>query len=517
MKINFLEKVISIISPKTAFTREVQRQKIKAITDNEIVDSSSFQESTLRRFNPPLDKPKTYMNRSVLNITSARIQKLYWSGTTAKIIIDGIVSNVVGEGIKVKSVPDHETLGLTRDEARKLGERITKNFSSWCLSNESDLMGEDSFFQQTITAYTTYHIFGEFFFRITVENTKYGDIPKLYLVSPDRVKNPTSTNEKLNINSKEKKVINGIEFDQNNKATHYHICLDDNPNSFLSETQRFGIYGEESKERVIFHFLERKIIEQIRGISPLAACLASIVNLEKYKKAERTAAVQQGNLTFTIKTDEELEEDEDFFDDEESKKLKKSGVMEKNSTKIKEATFVEIKGNEEVKMLQPSRPNAQYKPYLMAEWQEIAASIEVPFEVLLMFFSASYSASRGAVTLSDRSFDLKRNKFGNGFIFPFYQALFEIDLEGGLYPEIDKELYFDNLTYRSAVLGVEYSSLRRKDIDGLKSAKAAGERILRKITSIGHEQREAGLDPDLMKAEIKEEEKFYCKEVQQNV
>ena len=45
----------------------------------------------------------------------------------------------------------------------------------------------------------------------------------------------------------------------------------------------------------------------------------------------------------------------------------------------------------------PNRPNSKFEMFFNAQLKQIGTALEIPFEVLLSSFNASYSASRAAL------------------------------------------------------------------------------------------------------------------------
>lgn len=103
---------------------------------------------------------------------------------------------------------------------------------------------------------------------------------------------------------------------------------------------------------------------------------------------------------------------------------------------------------EKVSSVDPGRPNAAFDPFVMAILRQIGVALEIPFELLVKHFTASYSAARAALLEAWKFFYTQRKWLADNFCQPVYEAwLTEAVLSGrvsapGFFddPLVDKEI-----------------------------------------------------------------------------
>ena len=76
---------------------------------------------------------------------------------------------------------------------------------------------------------------------------------------------------------------------------------------------------------------------------------------------------------------------------------------------------------EKAKATNPGRPNAQFDPFVTSILRQIGSALEVPYELLIKHFTASYSASRAALLEAWKMFRKRREWFVENFTQPVYE------------------------------------------------------------------------------------------------
>lgn len=65
--------------------------------------------------------------------------------------------------------------------------------------------------------------------------------------------------------------------------------------------------------------------------------------------------------------------------------------------------------------MNPGRPNTAFDGFVVAICRQIGAALEIPYELLVKNFNASYSASRGALLEAWKMFRMYRTWLANDF------------------------------------------------------------------------------------------------------
>jgi hypothetical protein len=129
---------------------------------------------------------------------------------------------------------------------------------------------------------------------------------------------------------------------------------------------------------------------------------------------------------------------------------------------------------EEVDSANPGRPNALFDPFVQAIIRQIGVALEMPFEVLIKHFTASYSAARAALLDAWRFFRGRRDWLATTFCQPVYEAWLEEAVAIG---RIAAPGFFADPAIRKAWCATVWVGDGPGSIDPQKEVSAAGERI----------------------------------------
>jgi capsid protein len=151
-----------------------------------------------------------------------------------------------------------------------------------------------------------------------------------------------------------------------------------------------------------------------------------------------------------------------------------------------------LQPNEDIQIADPHRPNKDCQPFLDLLLREVGAALEIPFEVLLQSFNASYSASKAALLEAWRYFMVKRAQLAGQDCQPAYELFFDECVASGRYSAPG---YGDPLL-RAAWTKANWIGPARGDLDETKAAQAATERISNGTSNESIECDERALDRD---------------------
>jgi capsid protein len=110
--------------------------------------------------------------------------------------------------------------------------------------------------------------------------------------------------------------------------------------------------------------------------------------------------------------------------------------------------------------------------------------VEIPFEILIKHFTASYSAAQAALVEAWKFFSARRSWMADKFCQPVYELVIAEAVAKGL---LHAPGFFADPIIRSAYLGSEWIGPPRGQIDQLKEIKAAETRVNLGITTLSEE------------------------------
>lgn len=124
---------------------------------------------------------------------------------------------------------------------------------------------------------------------------------------------------------------------------------------------------------------------------------------------------------------------------------------------------------EDITFAQPTRPAGGFDAFVNAICTQLGASFDVPVDLLLKRFNASYSASRAALLEAWKSFRMRREWLADDFCRPIYAVwMSEAVARGRIYAPG----FFTNPAIRAAYLGSEWIGPSQGQLDPVKEITA---------------------------------------------
>lgn len=374
--------------------------------------------------------------------------------------INTVTTNVVGEGLVARPMIDRDALGLEEDAAADWEQRAAREWAHWCQS--ADMGGTLHFCDVQ-----------ELAFRATLES---GDLLlvrrfradpgrayglRLALVEADRVSNPSRGPDTPTLKA-------GVEFDENGQILGYHVA-DQHPgdHGFVAGTTwgflpRVGSDGRP----LALHLMTHLRPDQARGVPYLAPVVESLKQLGDYTDAEVTAAVNAAMMVAFVESPQAMDDDGNPIIgelDEDSR------VLKPEETYLENGATVHLFPGEKISIPQHGRPNANFDAFTMSFLRQTGVALELPFELLVKHFTASYSASRGALELAWQFFRKRRAWLVRSMCDPVYGWWLTEAVAAGRLPAPG---FFDDPIVRAAWCGCQWIGPSRIILDPEKEANA---------------------------------------------
>lgn len=466
---NLLDKAIAVVAPRTAL-RRMQSRMALALAGG--YNGASYGRPGLAGWAPRPSDVETDTNYDLPTLR-ARTRDLARNAPLASGAINTMVTNVVGTGLSLQPQPDADALGLDEEVAEKWAESTLREFKLWADGTACDVTRTQNFYGLQSLVFRSALESGD---TITLlPSVKRNGQPyslSLQVVEADRLCNPGFVQDTP-------KIAAGIELDQYGAPVAYHICQR-HPGSLLRRSDfkwdRVTAYGNNSGRRNIIHLFERRRPGQTRGVPVLAPVIEPLKQLQRYTDAELQAAVISGMFSVFVKMDSEA-----FHDvfDQDGKSAYLNSAMGWDGT-LNGGTLdgggkvVNLLPGESVESTNPGRPNALFDPFVQAIVRQIGVSLELPFEVLIKHFTASYSAARAALLDAWRFFRGRRDWLSSNFCQPVYEAWLEEAVAIG---RVSAPGFFADPAIRRAWCAAVWIGDGPGSIDPAKEVTAAKERI----------------------------------------
>ena len=138
----------------------------------------------------------------------------------------------------------------------------------------------------------------------------------------------------------------------------------------------------------------------------------------------------------------------------------------------------------DISVADPKRPNTAFDPFVLAILRQTGVALELPFEVLVKHFTASYSAARAALLEAWKFFMTRRYWLSVNFCQPVYEAWMAEAVATG---RISAPGFFDDPLIRRAYCGSEWVGPAKGMIDERAEVEAAQWRVEMGISTLAEE------------------------------
>lgn len=387
-------------------------------------------------------------------------------------------TNVVGEGLRLKSSIDADFLGLSPEAAAQWQRTAEREFTLWATSKHCDATRVNNFYEIQQTACLSWLMNGDACVLLGYEKP-CRDMPyglRLHLIESDRVSTPDSGGHNVNLYATNpdngNRIFNGVEVDRGNRVVAYHICSA-YPGSTLyarKEWKRIKAFGSRTGTPNVLMIYETERAEQYRGVPYLAPVIESLKQLTRYSEAEMMAAVINGFFTVFITSDRETSEfgfmgvvaDEDRVSDLERDLELGPGMVNV------------LRPGEDMKVADAKRPSTNFDAFTTSMAKYVGAALEIPVELLVKHFSASYSASRAALLQAWSAFRMKRAWLAADLCQPVYELFLAEAVSRG---RIKAPGFFLDPVVRAAYCKAQWNGPAQGSLEPVKEANAAEKRI----------------------------------------
>ena len=408
-----------------------------------------------------------------------RARMLYMAAPVATSAIKTNRTNVIGCGLQLKSRINREKLGLTAEEAKVWQRKAEEEFELWAANKRNcDAIGVNNFYTAQQLALASCLVSGDVIILLKHEEptalNPYG--LRFHMIEADRVSTPTNmtagstyfSNMTQGKTKDGNRIFDGIEVDQNGRILAYWIrnTYPFQQTADKTEWKRVLAYGETTGLPNVLQVMETERPEQYRGVSYLAQVIEPLLQMRRYTDSELTAAVVESFFTAFIKT--EADANENPYNEVGGDDIEPVSD-DPNEYEMGPGTINIMKPGEDVVFGDPKRPAGGFDGFVVAICKQVGAALEIPADLLLKSFNASYSASRAALLEAWKAFKMRREWFVDDFCRPLYEVWLAEAVARG---RIIAPGFFSDPAVRAAWLGSEWIGPTQGQLDPVKEITA---------------------------------------------
>lgn len=469
IRLNVIDRFINYIDPVRSARRIRARAMMNVAQDVGYISFGSSRKSMRGAYASTNSADNDILPK--LQSIRASSRDLYMNAPVATGALRRARTNIVGYGLTLQPRIDREKLGLSDDAADAWENRVDREFDLWADSKFCDITRTQDFYGLQGLALLSSLMSGDCF--VLTPYVKKYDFPYelcIKIIESDLVSNPFNLLEN-------DRVCGGIEVDENGAPIAYHIQKTHPGATYpMYEWERVPAYGEGSGRRNVLHLFDKERPGQRRGVPMLAPVIEKLKQLTRLSESELMAAVVTSFFTAFIKTDlrENNPVNDGFAGTAETAKTPAEIPTDASAMEMGAGTIIDLVPGESVELADPKRPNGAFAPFFEAMVREIGSAIEIPFELLVLHFTASYSASRAALLEAWKFFLQRRAWLEREFCRPIYE---EWLAEAVAKSRISAPGFFIDPAVRKAWCGSKWSGPGQGQLNPVQETEAAKLRV----------------------------------------
>ena len=499
MRKNFIDKAVTFLSPEKAVERIKARQKLEFLNSGYSHYAGNTFKKTMIGWDSESNSPIEDINDN-MPIVRERSRDLYMGGSNiATGIINTTRTNVIGSGLVLKPSIDSAFLKMSDEEAKAWEQNTVREFEYFANSVNCDRFRMNNFYELQQLAFLSMLLSGDVFVLLPhMEKSGFIYDLSIQLIEADRIRTPDHMVETEDISQ-------GVETRKG--EVHAYYVFDKHPNHYESTCKKIKAFGDKSNRRNILHLMESERPGQTRGVPFLAPVIESLRQLGRYTQAELTAALVGSKFTVFIKTATPEHSPGEGIPPEQQ-----LDADNPHSYELGDGSVVNLAIGESIEIANPGRNSKAFEEFVSSILKQTGAALGMPYELVIMHFSSSYSASRAALLEAWKMFRMRRAWFAKDFCQPIYEEWLAEAIAKG---RIHAPGFFEDPIVRAAYCKAEWHGPAKGEIDQYRTAKATellidlgittGEREAAEITgtdfNVNHRQR---VKEELMRKELRE-------------
>ena len=421
-----------------------------------------------------------------LSVIRQRSRQLSMEAPIVAGLYKTLTTNVVGDGLRPEPVPDIDFLQMTPEAVKVWKSQVLRYWEMFAESPNCDCARRDNFYELTRLVFRSQNESGDCF--VTMPRFERRNTPfslKIQVIEADCVSTPEGQ-ERVEHEMLGNDVLGGVEISEWGHVVGYWFYTGPHKNATYRRSWHASnanqprwifipAYGAETGLPNVLHLTETLRPGQRRGIPLIAPIIELCLILDRYLKAETTAAQVQAMFTLVMTS-----ENPDLMNGELDKL---SDVdADDGDVVLGNGIVVNARPGEVPVPVQSTRPNTAFAPFMENVIQLMGPTTGMPYELLMQKFQASYSASRAAMNMASTQFKILRSGLINDFCQPIYEAFMDEAVARGW---IFAPGYFDNPIMRRAYTRTKWNGPGLPQVDVLKEVQAWEKQISLGLSTAG--------------------------------
>lgn len=361
-----LDRFISVFSPEMAARRLENRIYISMMRGYDAAKTDRLHGDWL-----PVIGTGEQVDRGARELIRGRARQLELNSDMAEGIVNAIVRNVVGKGIRPQARVRNTAGELDTETNRTLEDAWKK----WRRSEFCDVSGQNTFEEIQELVMRRFLYDGEAFAHL-VYDAKARFPLSLQLIEPERVGSYDQIAKNGN------KVVAGVEMTDYYKPVQYWI-YDQDPIGFTTYQAR--PYPASS----IIHFWKRSRPSQVRGVSQLARVMTRIRQIDEYLNADLVSARTAACFSAFVV----------------SPNGKWTANANSKDRAFKPGMIGHLRPGEDIRFAEPKRNAGTASEYAKTQGRKVATGVGVSYDLVTRDIQGNFSAARQNMLEDRKTFE----------------------------------------------------------------------------------------------------------------
>ena len=374
------------------------------------------------------------------------------------------VTSVVGTGLKARAAIDRDILSNITEEQADAWERAAEREFRLATSDEDfDIERGHCFLDSQDLVFRSVLSAGDIFVNL-LRKTRPGNpyTLRLQFIEADRVCNPDGKQDGNGLTC-------GVEKDADGAPKRYHVAKFHPGNMGVQKREWMALDAfDAAGRRKVLHVYRKLRPGQTRGVPDLAPVVELIKGFTTYNENEVHASVVASLLTVFVKSQSGLP------NIGMPQVGQSQAAINTDGLELGSGAILGLLPGEDIEIVDPKRPNTAAEPFLRAMAEQIGVALELPYELLVKHFTASYSAARAALLEAWRFFLRMRSWLAKSYCQPVWEMVITEAVARG---RLAAPGFFTDPLIRMAYLGCEWVGDAMGQIDENKAVEAANSRV----------------------------------------
>jgi len=476
---NLVDRAIAYVSPRLGAQRARDRLHLTAASG---YDAARRELSAMRNFSA---RGQTADADTLPNLGEirARSRAMLMNAPLAAGAVNTVVTNVVGTGLRFSPQARGTDLaalaGVTPAQVLAFEQGAEREWRLFQRAEHCDAAGQTGFAAMQELAFRAVLASGDCL-ALMVQAPRGAPFDfALQLVEADRLSNPQ-------FKADSETLAGGVEFNAAGRPVAYHVAEMERTTSVQRSWRRLPATAPDGSPRVL-HLLHRQRIGQSRGVPYLAPVMATLKQIDRYTEAEVTAAVLNACIAII---GESPTGDSPLKAEAVAAGAGTSSAPGFRRAEINYEPGMTLEGflpGESLKSFSPDRPSSGFDAFVQAVLRQVGVALELPFELLVKHFTASYSAARAALLQAWGFFRMRRAWLADALCQPVYELVIANAIVRG---RITAPGFLVDPAIRAAWCGARWTGPSPGQLDPLKEVNAAEKRLALRLSTRTRETAE---------------------------